>query len=313
MNEDWVRYDIQSKVVSKFVVGTQDRVVDRFSVAGYWGNPDVETVIGKGHIDLVKAATEDDDTVIILRRFIASIVPEANEGTVLQKPASVAAKGSGGFGMQSAQTISAAHENVGAHFEPELREVLEKADITRLQASFSNDIAGCVQHDVMLTHLPVIDTPTAPSYTTVTLSGGSSFGLRQEKIVLYSIKVEAISQKEIRNCRGHLMTISRGDRVWDTSIILSFTPFEKKDESADKIIFPKVPEFLNIFFITEHNTVSICSYLNLPNNKRWEHVFEEIGVYILRIAISAADCDTETMALSFNWTGDVNTATVSPM
>ena len=57
LNEDWFTFKLQEKVRTKFVMGTQDQVVDRFSVAGYWGNPDLETVVGRGHIDLVSPLT----------------------------------------------------------------------------------------------------------------------------------------------------------------------------------------------------------------------------------------------------------------
>jgi hypothetical protein len=93
MNEDWIRYNIQSKLVTKFIIGTQDRVVDRFSVAGYWGNPDVETVTGKGHVDIVKPVAEDDLSVIILRRFIQSMLAGTDETKNSPKPISSLAEG----------------------------------------------------------------------------------------------------------------------------------------------------------------------------------------------------------------------------
>lgn len=70
LNEDWLRFELQKKVPTKFIVGTQDRVVDRLSVSAYWGNPDVDTVVGRGHIDLVKPVAADDDVVLIVRRFL---------------------------------------------------------------------------------------------------------------------------------------------------------------------------------------------------------------------------------------------------
>jgi hypothetical protein len=70
LNEDWSHFSIQSKVKTKFIVGTQDEVVDRFSVAGYWGNPDVETITGRGHIDIIKPDRADDLAVKIVRKFL---------------------------------------------------------------------------------------------------------------------------------------------------------------------------------------------------------------------------------------------------
>ncbi|WP_027155699.1 alpha/beta fold hydrolase [Mesorhizobium sp. WSM2561] len=76
LNEDWFQFDVQHKVKTKFIVGTQDEVVDRYSVAGYWGNLDVETIIGRGHIDLVKPERADDLVVKVLRRFLVEGTPE---------------------------------------------------------------------------------------------------------------------------------------------------------------------------------------------------------------------------------------------
>jgi hypothetical protein len=70
LNEDWFRFDVQNKLKAKFIVGTQDEVVDRHSVAGYWGNLDVETIIGSGHVDIVKPGRPDDLVVKVLKRFL---------------------------------------------------------------------------------------------------------------------------------------------------------------------------------------------------------------------------------------------------
>ena len=74
LNEDWFRFVVHSEagttLRTKFIVGTQDEVVDRFSVAGYWGNPDVETIVGLGHINLVKPDRADDLVVKVLRKFL---------------------------------------------------------------------------------------------------------------------------------------------------------------------------------------------------------------------------------------------------
>jgi hypothetical protein len=70
LNEDWIHLDAQDHVEVKFVVGTQDRIVDRFSVAGFWGNPDLETITGVGHIDIVKPKNPSDLSVRIVTEFI---------------------------------------------------------------------------------------------------------------------------------------------------------------------------------------------------------------------------------------------------
>ncbi|QOG21758.1 alpha/beta fold hydrolase [Bradyrhizobium sp. SEMIA] len=72
LNEDWVRFRVQKRVRTKYVVGTQDAIVDRLSAIAFWGNPDVETITGKGHIDIVKPTPDNDLAVRILRSFLLS-------------------------------------------------------------------------------------------------------------------------------------------------------------------------------------------------------------------------------------------------
>jgi hypothetical protein len=208
-----------------------------------------------------------------------------------------------------AQDLPSILEGIGVRLDTEPAQVAEDQKQPRLQCSFSNDIAGCVRRQVILTHLPIINNPTIPPFTTVAPSDGFSVILRQEDITLYSIKVKGIGHEEIRNCRGHLMTIS-GSRVWNVDTILAFAPFEKRDESSDKTIFPGLPEFLNIFYVTEHNKVRMCTYFNSPSDIWRASIFDNSGEYVFKIAISGADCGTEMRELLFNWTGDINTATV---
>jgi pimeloyl-ACP methyl ester carboxylesterase len=73
LNRDWFTMGLGGAVRAKYVTGTQDRVVDRFSARATWGNPDVETVVGKGHIDIVKPERVDDGVVIVLKRFLKDI------------------------------------------------------------------------------------------------------------------------------------------------------------------------------------------------------------------------------------------------
>jgi pimeloyl-ACP methyl ester carboxylesterase len=71
-NKAWRRLDVRSKVRLKYVVGSQDRVVNRLSAEEYWGNPDVETVVGCGHLDIVKPGSVDDLVVRMMRDFLVS-------------------------------------------------------------------------------------------------------------------------------------------------------------------------------------------------------------------------------------------------
>jgi predicted alpha/beta hydrolase family esterase len=88
LNDDWYTMDLPKVVRAKYVTGTQDRIVDRFSARLTWGNPDVETVIGKGHRDIVKPEQRDDDAVIILKRFLKSLVNTQMQGAGVLTPES---------------------------------------------------------------------------------------------------------------------------------------------------------------------------------------------------------------------------------
>lgn len=71
-NKAWRRLEVRNRVRLKYIVGSQDRVVDRLSAEEYWGNPDVETVLGCGHIDIVKPNGADDMVVKIVKHFLLS-------------------------------------------------------------------------------------------------------------------------------------------------------------------------------------------------------------------------------------------------
>jgi tetratricopeptide (TPR) repeat protein len=78
LNEDWFLKKLHESIPAKFFVGTQDRVVTSASAKSYWGNPDIETIVGCGHRSIVKPASADDDVFITLKRFLvgsAGIVP----------------------------------------------------------------------------------------------------------------------------------------------------------------------------------------------------------------------------------------------
>jgi len=71
-NKAWRQLDVRNKVRLKYIVGSQDRVVDRLSAEEYWGNPDVETVLGSGHTDIVKPNSADDMVVKIVKHLLLS-------------------------------------------------------------------------------------------------------------------------------------------------------------------------------------------------------------------------------------------------
>ena len=70
LNTRWTQLNLGESIPAKFIVGGTDAVVSEFSAQGYWGNEAVETVIDKGHIDLVKPDKPDDLAFLILKKFV---------------------------------------------------------------------------------------------------------------------------------------------------------------------------------------------------------------------------------------------------
>jgi nucleoside phosphorylase/pimeloyl-ACP methyl ester carboxylesterase len=79
LNTDWFTMGLNRTVRAKYIIGTQDGVVDRLSAQVFWGNPNVEVVIGKNHRDIVKPLDSNDDVVIILKRFLQGTLQRSEE------------------------------------------------------------------------------------------------------------------------------------------------------------------------------------------------------------------------------------------
>jgi hypothetical protein len=72
MNQDWSTFRVQEKVRTKFIIGTQDAIVDRFSAARTWGNQDTETIGEVGHRAIVKPERLTDLSVKIVHKLLLS-------------------------------------------------------------------------------------------------------------------------------------------------------------------------------------------------------------------------------------------------
>lgn len=70
LNEDWAARRLQESVHVIYVIGAQDKVVKKLSAQAFWGNTNTETIVDKGHKDIVKPQNAEDMTVKILRNFL---------------------------------------------------------------------------------------------------------------------------------------------------------------------------------------------------------------------------------------------------
>ncbi len=68
LNANWARLDMSS-VDMRYVVAGQDRVVDKHSAVGLWGNDRVDIILDADHRSVVKPSSRDDLAFLILRRF----------------------------------------------------------------------------------------------------------------------------------------------------------------------------------------------------------------------------------------------------
>ena len=70
LNTQWTQLKLGESIPAKYIVGGTDAVVSKSSAQNYWGNEAVETVVDKGHIDLVKPDKPDDLAFLILKQFV---------------------------------------------------------------------------------------------------------------------------------------------------------------------------------------------------------------------------------------------------
>jgi hypothetical protein len=93
------------------------------------------------------------------------------------------------------------------------------------------------------------------------------------------------------------------------NVALPFAPFEELNANR-KRIYQGNPEFLNVFYITSDNKVRVKSHLNFPSGIDQGRLFAIGENHTLTIMVMAPNCEADTIELSFNWTGDINTAEV---
>lgn len=71
LNRNWAALGLSDKVGVRYVLALQDSVVDEQSARAFPGNPDVDVVDDRGHINLVKPRSQDDIVYLIFRNFMA--------------------------------------------------------------------------------------------------------------------------------------------------------------------------------------------------------------------------------------------------
>jgi hypothetical protein len=176
-----------------------------------------------------------------------------------------------------------------------------------LKCAFSPDDPGCVRHTEMTIDILWRGSETYPSFSTIGMSRGGFAGVRVEHITLYRIRVE--TDREVPNCTARLLTIRNSDREWQIGADLTFAPLEARDKS--KTIFPGVPQFVDVFAVSEYGWCKVFSQLRLSNDISEDEIITEPALYTFTIAVFAPNCETAFIDLGLNWTGDPSTTMVS--
>jgi len=75
LNTDWARLKISDRVKVRYVVAGQDRVVDKQSAIGQWGNENIDSVLDADHVSIVKPRRPSDLNYLLFRRFVLGPAP----------------------------------------------------------------------------------------------------------------------------------------------------------------------------------------------------------------------------------------------
>ncbi len=74
LNNTWTHQSLNKTIPCKYIIAGTDAIVSKTSAQAFWGNTAVETVVDKGHIDLVKPDQPDDLAFTILKNFVCDEV-----------------------------------------------------------------------------------------------------------------------------------------------------------------------------------------------------------------------------------------------
>lgn len=81
LDSDWETSEMAKRVNVRYIIGALDRVVSERSARSSWGNPNVDVVADRGHIEVVKPQSADDLPYLIFRKFVLSLTTTPPEST----------------------------------------------------------------------------------------------------------------------------------------------------------------------------------------------------------------------------------------
>jgi len=125
--------------------------------------------------------------------------------------------------------------------------------------------------------------------------------MREDEADCFRLKIEAPHLASIVNASGHLISIRRNnDLLFEGDLPLSFVG---EDGAAARLIAPGLPQYLNIFAITEHDRIILMAKGFLgPGSEPYGDLLIPSGAYRFGVVISSptAHC---SVALVLEWSG----------
>lgn len=80
LESDWETNEMAGRVKVRYIVGGLDRVVSEKSARSTWGEPNVDVIADRGHIEIVKPQGAKDIPYLILKKFVLSLTtPEPTQ------------------------------------------------------------------------------------------------------------------------------------------------------------------------------------------------------------------------------------------
>lgn len=77
LNEAWVAGKLDGQLKVKYVVGGLDNVITSESARSHYGNERVETIVDKGHINIVKPTNAQEQSFLIVKQMLLANKPDA--------------------------------------------------------------------------------------------------------------------------------------------------------------------------------------------------------------------------------------------
>jgi hypothetical protein len=129
----------------------------------------------------------------------------------------------------------------------------------------------------------------------------------------FRVQLEPAGEYDVPDCGGAVVSIELADGSWtyhDHPIALAIAPPDRPTSHL-KHLRARVPEYLNVFAVTDHNKVLVLGH-PLPVTTDFESPFSAPGTFIFELVVSAPGFPSEFVAILLRWTGDWQTAAAQP-